>query len=90
MMVTYTLQSYDKGIMSAATQFGFNTDLGLTVLSLGTRKAGVAITDNQKYSNASMIFYIGYLCGTYPDDVFISALLNLPGPGVGDLSSGAQ
>ena len=30
MMVTYTLQSYDKGIMSAATQFGFNTDLGLT------------------------------------------------------------
>jgi hypothetical protein len=65
MMVTYTLQSYDKGIISAATQFGFNTDLGLTV-TIGHTKAGVAITDNKKYSDASMMFYIGYLCGTYP------------------------
>lgn len=65
MMVTYTLQSYDKGIMSAATQFGFNTDLGLTTI-IGHEKNGAAITNNQKYSNASMIFYIGYLCGTYP------------------------
>ena len=65
MMVTYTLQSYDKGIMSAATQFGFNTDLGLTTI-IGHEKNGTAITNNKKYSNASMIFYIGYLCGTYP------------------------
>lgn len=65
MMVTYTLQSYDKGIMSAATQFGMNTDLGLTT-TIGHTKTGTAITNNQKYSNASMIFYIGYLCGTYP------------------------
>jgi hypothetical protein len=65
MMVTYTLQSYDKGIISAATRFGFNTDLGLTV-TIGHTKAGGAITDNKKYSDASMIFYIGYLCGTYP------------------------
>ena len=65
MMFTYFLQSYDKGIMSAATQFGFNTDLGLTVVT-GYTKAGVAITNNQRYSNASMIFYIGYLVGTYP------------------------
>lgn len=64
-MVTYTLQSYDKGIMSAATQFGFNADLGLTI-TIGHTRAGVAITDNKKYSDASMIFYIGYLCGTYP------------------------
>lgn len=64
-MVTYTLQSYDKGIMSAATQFGFNTDLGLTTV-IGHEKNGTAITNNKKYSNASMIFYIGYLCGTYP------------------------
>ena len=63
MMVTYTLQSYDKGIMSAATQFGFNTDLGLTTI-IGHTATGTAITNNQKYSNASMIFYIGYLCGT--------------------------
>jgi len=65
MMITYTLQSYDKGIMSAATQFGFNTDLGLTTV-IGHEKNGTAITNNKKYSNASMIFYIGYLCGTYP------------------------
>ena len=65
MMVTYTLQSYDKGIMSAATQFGFNADLGLTRV-IGHTANGTAITNNQKYSNASMIFYIGYLIGTYP------------------------
>lgn len=64
-MVTYTLQSYDKGIMSAATQFGFNTDLKLTKV-IGHEANGTAITNNVKYSNASMIFYIGYLCGTYP------------------------
>lgn len=52
MMVTYTLQSYDKGIMSAATQFGFNTDLGLTT-TIGHTAAGVAITNNQKYSNGA-------------------------------------
>jgi hypothetical protein len=71
MMFTYFLQSYDKGIMSAATQFGFNTDLGLTVVT-GHTKAGVAITNNQRYSNASMIFYIGYLVGTYPMMVSMS------------------
>lgn len=65
MMVTYTLQSYDKGVMSAATQFGFNDDLGLTTV-IGHNAAGAPITNNQKYANASMMFYIGYLVGTYP------------------------
>lgn len=65
MMVTYTLQSYDKGVMSAATQFGFNEDLGLTTV-IGHEANGQPITNNQKYANASMIFYIGYLIGTYP------------------------
>lgn len=51
--------------MSAATQFGFNTDLGLTTV-IGHTSNGTPITNNQRYSNASMIFYIGYLCGTYP------------------------
>ena len=64
-MVTYTLQSYDKGVMSAATQFGFNDDLDLTVVT-GHDAAGHPITDNKRYANASMIFYIGYLVGTYP------------------------
>ncbi|KAJ9605304.1 hypothetical protein H2200_009961 [Cladophialophora chaetospira] len=57
--------SYDKGIMSAATQFGFNDDLKLTTI-VGHTADGKPITDNQRYSNASMIFYIGYLVGTYP------------------------
>ena len=35
--VAHTLQSYDKGIMNAATQFGLNTDLGLTTLSAFSR-----------------------------------------------------
>lgn len=65
MMVTYTLQSYDKGVMSAATQFNFNADLKLTTI-VGHEPNGTPITNNQKYANASMIFYIGYLVGTYP------------------------
>ena len=65
MMVTYTLQSYDKGIMSAASQFNFNEDLGLTTV-IGHQADGKAITDDHRYSNASMMFYIGYLVGTYP------------------------
>ena len=65
MMFTYFLQSYDKGIMSSATQFGLNADLGLTTV-IGHDAAGKPITDNQKYANASMMFYIGYLLGTYP------------------------
>ncbi|KAL7895564.1 major facilitator superfamily domain-containing protein [Trichoderma sp. SZMC 28014] len=65
MMVTYTLQSYDKGVMSAATQFNFNADLKLTTI-VGYEPDGTPITNNQKYANASMIFYIGYLVGTYP------------------------
>ncbi|KAJ5992596.1 hypothetical protein N7451_008320 [Penicillium sp. IBT 35674x] len=65
MMFTYMLQSYDKGIMSAATQFNFNDDLGLTTI-VGYEADGTAITNNRRYSNASMIFYIGYLVGTYP------------------------
>lgn len=65
MMVTYTLQSYDKGVMSAATQFNFNADLKLTTI-VGYLPDGTPITNNQKYANASMMFYIGYLVGTYP------------------------
>jgi hypothetical protein len=42
MIVTYTLQSYRKGIMSDATQFDFNTDLGLTTI-IGHKKDGAAM-----------------------------------------------
>lgn len=65
MMVTYFLQSYDKGIIASATQFGITTDLGLEVIT-GYTSSGKPITDASKYSNASMIFYVGYLVGTLP------------------------
>jgi MFS family permease len=65
MMVTYMLQSYDKGILSSASQFNLNADLGLTITT-GYEADGTPITDNQRYSNASMIFYVGYVIGTYP------------------------
>lgn len=65
MMVTYTLQSWDKGILSSATQFGILTDLDLSTV-IGHTASGQPITDNKKYSNTSFIFYIGYLVGTYP------------------------
>ncbi|KIW90543.1 uncharacterized protein Z519_09190 [Cladophialophora bantiana CBS 173.52] len=65
MMMTYMLQSYDKGIMSAATQFNFNSDLELTTI-VGYQAGGKPITNNQKYLNAAMMIYIGYLVGTYP------------------------
>ncbi|KAF5634685.1 major facilitator superfamily transporter ACS family allantoate permease [Fusarium sp. NRRL 52700] len=56
---------YDKGVISAATQFGFSQDLKLTTI-IGYEKNGTPITSNEKYANASMMFYIGYLIGTYP------------------------
>ncbi|KAL7943657.1 major facilitator superfamily domain-containing protein [Trichoderma barbatum] len=77
MMVTYMLQSYDKGVMSAATQFNFNADLKLTTI-VGYQPDGAPITNNQKYANASMMFYIGYLVGTYPM-MFLSQRYSIPG-----------
>ncbi|ORX39437.1 major facilitator superfamily domain-containing protein [Kockovaella imperatae] len=65
MMVTYFLQAYDKGILSSSTQFGILDDLHLSKV-IGHTKSGKAITDNKKFANVSMIFYIGYLVGTYP------------------------
>ena len=65
MVFTYFLQSYDKGILSSATQFGIEADLHLSKV-IGHTAAGKAIVSNKKYSNASMIFYVGYLVGTLP------------------------
>ncbi|KAH8655784.1 major facilitator superfamily domain-containing protein [Xylariales sp. PMI_506] len=64
MMVTYFLQSYDKGILSSSTQFGIETDLGLET-TIGYTASGTAITDSTKYSNTSLIFYIGYLVANH-------------------------
>ncbi|KAL6852242.1 hypothetical protein ACO1O0_006783 [Amphichorda felina] len=49
---TYALQYYDKALLSQAAIFGLREDLGLE--------------DGLKYSWASLIFYFGYMVGTYP------------------------
>lgn len=65
MMFTYFLQSYDKGILSSSTQFGILTDLDLEKV-VGHEANGTAIISEKRYSNASMVFYLGYLVGTWP------------------------
>ncbi|KAE8149346.1 major facilitator superfamily domain-containing protein [Aspergillus avenaceus] len=52
MCFTYGLQYYDKAILSQAAIFGLREDL--------------MIEDGLKYSWVSLIFYFGYLVGTYP------------------------
>ncbi|KAL2194635.1 major facilitator superfamily domain-containing protein [Corynascus similis CBS 632.67] len=49
---TYALQFYDKALLSQAAIFGLRKDLGME--------------DGLKYSWASLIFYFGYIAGTYP------------------------
>ncbi|UQC73840.1 uncharacterized protein CLUP02_00487 [Colletotrichum lupini] len=49
---TYALQYYDKAILSQAAIFGLRQDLELTT--------------GLKYSWVSLIFYFGYIAGTYP------------------------
>ncbi|CAG9975162.1 unnamed protein product [Clonostachys byssicola] len=49
---TYALQYYDKAILSQAAVFGLREDLQLA--------------DGLRYSWVSLIFYFGYLIGTYP------------------------
>ncbi|KAM6513018.1 hypothetical protein FSOLCH5_010714 [Fusarium solani] len=49
---TYALQYYDKAILSQAAIFGLRDDLNLNT--------------GLKYSWVSLIFYFGYIVGTYP------------------------
>ncbi|KAF5006339.1 hypothetical protein FDECE_7267 [Fusarium decemcellulare] len=49
---TYALQYYDKAILGQAAIFGLREDLQLTT--------------GLKYSWVSLIFYFGYILGTYP------------------------
>ncbi|KXX81879.1 Thiamine pathway transporter THI73 [Madurella mycetomatis] len=49
---TYALQFYDKALLSQAAIFGLRRDLDLE--------------DGLRYSWASLIFYFGYMAGTYP------------------------
>ncbi|TID22858.1 hypothetical protein E6O75_ATG02032 [Venturia nashicola] len=50
--ITYGLQYYDKAMLAQAALFGLRTDLGLTT--------------GNRYSVASSIFYMGFICGAYP------------------------
>ncbi|KAH6663272.1 major facilitator superfamily domain-containing protein [Plectosphaerella plurivora] len=49
---TYALQYYDKALLSQAAIFGMRADLDMM--------------DGLRYSWASLIFYFGYMAGTYP------------------------
>ncbi|CAH0023196.1 unnamed protein product [Clonostachys rhizophaga] len=49
---TYALQYYDKAIHSQAAVFGLRED--------------IQFNDGLRYSWVSLIFYFGYLIGTYP------------------------
>ncbi|KAL2113150.1 hypothetical protein VUR80DRAFT_5229 [Thermomyces stellatus] len=49
---TYALQYYDKALLSQAAMFGMRADLDMM--------------DGLRYSWASLIFYFGYMAGTYP------------------------
>jgi sugar phosphate permease len=63
MIITYALQYYDKGVLNQASLFGFLTDLDLRVeVSPGPPPVYSTI----RYSQASMIFYCGYILGVYP------------------------
>ncbi|OBT52226.1 hypothetical protein VE04_07541, partial [Pseudogymnoascus sp. 24MN13] len=49
---TYALQYHDKAMLSQAALFGLREDLKLNV--------------GNRYTFASSIFYVGFICGTYP------------------------
>lgn len=55
-----TPSSWDKALMGQAVLFNFATDLKL-IQVIGYSSAGVPITSSTRYSNAVMIFYVGYL-----------------------------
>ncbi|KAK4447413.1 major facilitator superfamily domain-containing protein [Podospora aff. communis PSN243] len=52
LFLTYTLQYYDKAMISQAALFGLREDLGLTV--------------GNRYSWMASIFYLGFIIGAYP------------------------
>jgi MFS family permease len=63
MVITYALQYYDKGVFNQESLFGFLQSLDLEVLVSSTPKPTYSTL---RYSQASMIFYCGYILGVYP------------------------
>jgi len=59
---TYGIQYIDKVILNTASQFGIIQDLHLSQI-VGYNAQHVPIVSSQRYSNATLIFYWGYLCG---------------------------
>ena len=64
MCFTYALQYYDKALLSQAAIFGMRDELDLRDHPL-------------RYSNVSMIFYVGYIVGCYPVCSAFSNILDL-------------
>jgi MFS family permease len=60
--VTYGLQSMDKGALGVAAVFGITSDLGLICVV----STNPLVTDSSRYSYASMIFFCGFVLGSYP------------------------
>lgn len=65
MLVTNALNFLDKSTFQAAALFGMVEDLDL-VTTTGTTSDGDPVTDNTRYSIATMIFSIGFIVGAYP------------------------
>lgn len=66
MCFTYALQYYDKALLSQAAIFGMRDELDLSDHPL-------------RYSNVSMIFYVGYIVGCYPVYSLFSNISDLKG-----------
>jgi sugar phosphate permease len=63
MVLTNMIQYYDKGVLNQASIFGFIPDLGLSVV---VSPGPPAVVSTIRFSQASMIFYCGYIAGVYP------------------------
>jgi MFS family permease len=66
MIITFALQYYDKGVYNQASLFGFLDDLNLRV---EVKPGPPPVYSTLRYSQASMIFYCGYIAGVYPATV---------------------
>lgn len=70
MCLTYALQYYDKVLLGHAAIFGLIKDTHLDGGPLRfvhfLQEDHLQILTYISYSNASMIFYVGYIVGCYP------------------------
>lgn len=65
LIVTYALYFLDKATFGASIIFGSGLDLGLTKVT-GFTENQEPILDTTNFSNATMIYYVGFIVGVYP------------------------